>query len=164
MKSWATKSSAIGALSLVAALASGCGENRPSTNDEPSAPEWTQSRSGSTRYAYLQAADLTDEFLFGASVIKVTDFQSSALDMLVNPMKVKLKLRGTSSSRKLDVSTPTGELLMSFNVKVTGTKYEVDFASAGNDVQLRGLIDQLGGAYTAGSNDGKALRLISKEN
>lgn len=133
---------------------SACGQ-RPSPQDEASDTDWIQSRTGTQRYAYLEQADLTDTFIFGATVISTSDFPSAAMDMTVRPLNVKLALSGnTNLTRKLNVSTTDNTLLMSFNVKKTGNQYEVDFASAGNDVRLRGLIDYLGGIYTAGDESG----------
>ena len=46
---------------------------------------------------------------------------------------------------------------MSFSVAPRSQRYEVDFASAGNDLQLRSLINTVGGMYTASSQDGMWL-------
>ncbi len=141
-------------LAATTLILGGCGA-RPASNEDVSETEWTQSRSGTQRYAYLENADLTDTFVFGATVISTSDFPSAAMDMTVRPLNVKLALSGnTNLTRKLNVSTTDGTLLMSFNVKKTGNQFEVDFASAGNDVRLRGLIDYLGGIYTAGDESG----------
>ncbi len=142
-------------LAATTLILSGCGA-RPTPNDDASDTDWVQSRANSQRYAYLEQADLTDAFIFGASVISTNDFPSAAMDMTVRPMNVKLALTGANNNttRKLNVSTTDGTLLMSFNVKKVGAQFEVDFASAGNDVRLRGLIDYLGGIYTASSETG----------
>ena len=134
----------------------GCGRPEAPSFGDVSELEWTQSRSGSTRYAYLQAADLSDDFLFGASVIKVDGFLSDSLNMVLHPLKVKLKVRTSGSSRKLDIVTAgtSGDTLMTFAVATKTGKYEVDFASAGNDLTLKTLINTLGGEFTAGSQDG----------
>lgn len=137
-----------------AASLTACGE-RPAVNGDASQLDWVQSRS-TTRYAYLENRDLTETFLFGASVIKVEDFLSSSLDMVVRPMNVKLKVRSAGHAKKLDVVTPgsQGEVLMTFDAESKNGKIEVDFASAGNDMKLRGLIDTLGGMLTAHDQNG----------
>lgn len=138
---------------LTAILAlSACGP-RPGANEEAASDLlWQQSRTNTTRYAYLESADLTDEFIFGAQVTNVSGFLSSALNMVVRPVKTKLRING----RKLEVrrGATSGELLMSFDIATRQSRYEVDFASAGNDVKLRGLIDLYGGVFTAADEDG----------
>lgn len=147
----------IGTFLLAAAALSACGEHAPSDGDgEPSQLDWVQSRTGNTRYAFLEAKDLTDTFLFGASVIKVQDFLSASLDMVVRPTNVKLKVRTVGSAKKLDVvaADANAETLLSFVAATKNGKTEVDFGSAGNDLTLRSLINTLGGMYTAHDQNG----------
>lgn len=135
----------------------GCGaRDDANSNEDTSELDWIQSRTGNGRYANLTNADVADTFIFGASVIKVDDFMSNALNMVVRPTNVKLKLKGTTSAPKLDVVTAdsSAEKLLTFGVKKNGSNYEVDFASAGNDLTLRSLINTLGGMYTAGDENG----------
>jgi hypothetical protein len=140
-----------GTLAGIMAL-SGCGAD--SSSEQVSDLDWAQSRSTTTRYAYLWSSDLQDEFLFGVNMIKVDGFLSNALNATVRPLKVKLKLK-TTGDRKLDVVTSdTNETLMSFKVGVYNGKYEIDFASAGNDISLQQLVQQVGGVFTAENNDG----------
>lgn len=132
----------------------GCGQNSPKT--ETSDLEFVRSRADSQRYAYLEARDLEDTFIFGGSVIKATDFQSGALNMVLRPVKVKLKQSGSAASgRKLDVvELEQNQALMSFDLASRGQRFEVDFASAGNDLKLKSLVNAVGGVFTAGSRDG----------
>ncbi len=134
----------------------GCGAPQGAGDADVSNLEWVKSRTNSTQYAYLESRDLADTFIFGASVIGVDDFISSALNMVIRPTNVKLRTRTTGGVKKLDVLTADAnqETLLSFNTKAVSGKTEIDFASAGNDVQLRGLIDAIGGIYTAGDMDG----------
>lgn len=151
---------ALATLATATLILSGCGQ-RPGSSDEPSDTEWIQSRTNTQRYAYLENADLSDAFIFGASVIATDDFPSAAMDMTVRPMNVKLQLVGSSGSTNLklnvvatEAGANNGSLLMSFKVKKSGSKYEVDFESAGNDVRLRAMIDDYGGQYTAADRNG----------
>jgi hypothetical protein len=148
--------SQLSALVLAAASLTACGERPNDDGADASQLDWVQSRTGSTRYAYLEARDTTDTWIFGASVIKVQDFLSSSLDMVVRPMNVKLKLRTAAGARKLDVVTvgDKPETLLTFNAAVSGGKTEVDFQSAGNDVTLRSFISQVGGMLTAHDENG----------
>lgn len=134
-------------------LVSACGQ--PAGDEAVSDLEWLQSRSTTTRYAYLEANDLTDEFVFGASVIEVDGFLSNALNMVVRPTNVRLKKTGSGTNRTLNVTTSSGaETLVKFKLQMNHNRDEIDFASAGNDLRLRTLIDTLGGRYTAGNEDG----------
>jgi hypothetical protein len=119
--------------------------------------DWEQSRADTTRYAYLEDKDLQDEFYFGASVIGVDDFLSGALNMTIDPITVRLSVsQSQDNASKLMVHTADGEALnlLSFDVAEMNNKLEIDFQSSGNDLQLRGLIDYLGGQYTAESAEG----------
>lgn len=136
-----------------AVMLSACGQ--PATDEATSDLDWIQSRSTTTQYAYLESADLNDEFIFGASVINVDGFFSNALNMVVRPTNVRLKKVGSGNSRKLVVATAANaETLLSFTLKTRANRDEIDFASAGNDLTLRSLINTVGGIYTASSNDG----------
>jgi hypothetical protein len=138
-------------LGLTLAL-SGCGSSDES--EQASDLEWAKSRSNTERYAYLWQSDIQDEFLFGVNIIKVDNFISNALNTTVRPTKVKLKLK-SGSAPKLDVvSTEFGETLMSFKMAAISGKYEIDFASAGNDITLQNLVQQVGGVYTSEDNNG----------
>lgn len=148
----------------------GCGA--PAGSDQVSELDWTQSRSGNQRYAYLWQSDIQDEFLFGVNIIKVDDFISNALNATVRPLPVKLKLKSGTGS-KLDVVTSnTGESLMSFKLGVLNGKYEIDFESAGNDLSLQSLVQTVGGTYTAENADGywisegtpKVLKVLQDNN
>jgi Met-zincin len=144
--------SVVGRLSILAvALVTtvSCGQKKPQQSQ--SDLEFIQSRTNSQRYAYLEAKDTQDIFLFGGSVIKTTGFTSSALNMVLRPMKVLLKPKGTAATgRTLDVVTSdTQAKLLTFKLAQSGQKLEVDFASAGNDLTLRSIIDQVGGQSTA---------------
>lgn len=144
-------------LIMLAAIAvQGCGDRSHGDDAEDASQlDWYQSRTGTTRYAYLEGKDLTDTFLFGASVIKTEDFFSSGLDMVVRPLNVKLKQRTSLGAKKIDiVAAANGERLMTFSAATRSGKTEIDFASAGNDLTLRSLIETLGGMYTTRSEDG----------
>lgn len=135
-----------------AMILSACGQS--DTDVATSDLDWIQSRSTTTQYAFLEADDLNDEFIFGASVIAVDGFFSNALNMVVRPTNVRLKKRGSGTNQKLDVASSANEILMSFKLKTQNSRDEIDFGSAGNDLKLRSLINTVGGMYTAGSNDG----------
>jgi hypothetical protein len=111
---------------------------------------WEQSRTSTTRYAFLESRDLTDRFIFGASVIETKGFKSAALDMVIRPTEVTLATRsvGTTRRRVAVRAVADGSTIMSFDASQQGQRVEVDFASAGNDVRLVGLIERLGGIYT----------------
>jgi hypothetical protein len=143
----------VAALCLCLTLAiSGCGSSDES--EQTSDLDWAKSRSNTERYAYLWQSDLQDEFLFGVNIIKVDNFISNALNTTVRPTKVKLRLKA-GTAPKLDVVTSaSGEAIMSFKMAVAGGKYEIDFASAGNDITLKNLVQQVGGVYTSENNNG----------
>ncbi len=133
-------------------LISACGS--PSDSEQTSDLDWAKSRTNTERYAYLWQSDIQDEFLFGVNIIKVDKFISNALNATVRPTKVKLKLK-SGSAPKLDVvSTEFGETLMSFKMAVKSGKYEIDFASAGNDITLQNLVQQVGGVFTSENENG----------
>lgn len=144
----------LGLLTTSALTFTSCGQNPPQGQD--SELDFIRSRANSQRYAYLETRDMQDVYLFGASVIKTTGFQSGALNMVIRPVKVQLKPSGNAlSGRKLDVmSLESAEKLMSFDLAVRAQRYEVDFASAGNDLTLRSLVNTLGGIFTVGAQDG----------
>ncbi|MCX6119953.1 MAG: zinc-dependent metalloprotease [Proteobacteria bacterium] len=139
---------------LAFSVLASCGQ-RSSSNDT-SELDFVKSRPNTQRYAYLEAKDTQDVFLFGGSVIKTSGFTSSGLNMVLRPRKVKLQAAGSAlTGRKLNVvDASSNSKILTFNLKKTGTNLEVDFASAGNDVQFRQVIDQVGGRFTAQSNDG----------
>src|SRR5690606_2713883 len=99
---------------------------------------------------------------------EVDDFLGNALNMSVRPTKVRLALE----DGKLAVKTvEDGESIFKFDVREDGGRHEVDFASAGNDLELRGLIDVLGGIFTSSntngfglSEDAPTVRDISQDN
>lgn len=153
MKISTSKTRAIASL-LTAFALTACGQATPSS-EEPSDLEWIQSRSTTTRYAFLEQADLADEFVFGGSVINVEDFLSNALNMTIRPMNVKLSRRGTGTNRVVDVKTSAeAETLLSFKLGTREGRDEIDFASAGNDLKLRSLVATIGGMYTAMDENG----------
>ena len=130
-----------------------CGQR--SRHSPESALEFIKSRTGSDRYAYLEDKDLQDTFLLGGSVIKTDGFTSQALDVVLKPTKVRLIRAGNAASPKLDVvSVADNAKLMTFAVAKRGTKYEVDFASAGNDLTINTIVDQVGGSQTVQEEDG----------
>ncbi len=118
-------------------------------SDDASDLSWIQSRTTTTRYAYLGPTDLEDEFYFGARVTKFSDFPSSALAMEITPRKVKLRLSRKKGKSKLDILSVDGKnLYLSFEAKAKGRNQEIDFASAGNDVNLNTYIAGYGGEAT----------------
>jgi hypothetical protein len=138
---------------VLGSLVAGCGQGQG--DESMSDLDWTQSRSTTTQYAYLEPNDLTDEFILGASVIKVDNFISNALNMVVIPTNVKLSKSGTGANRKLNVKTAAdGETLLSFELGTHEGRDEINFASAGNDLTLRSLIAQVGGIFTAEDQNG----------
>jgi hypothetical protein len=151
------RSQGLPALTLAAAL-SACGS--PQASDDTSNLDWAASRPDtpeSSRYAHLWAQDFDyqgrkgDDFIFGAQVIAVRGFVSAALSGTVEPKKVTLKLvTEAGGKRKLRVVQGT-TVLMAFDVNVFNGYLEVDFASAGNDLKLRELINREGGASTDGA-------------
>ena len=146
----AGKWAALVAIIFAARSIQSCGVSQPSNGD--SDLMWVQSRTDSSRYAYLEDRDLQDTFIFGASAINTSSFLSSALDTTLGPKNARLVLRGD----KLQVVPLDGssQTLMSFDVKKVGDRYEVDFASSGNDLTLRSLIDIYGGMNTSKQPDG----------
>lgn len=120
-------------------------------SDSASQLDWVASRAGESRYAYLEPRDLSEQFVFGAQIIKVEAFASSALEMSVPPLNVSLNLKSKSGNDYvLEVVSPkASEPLFAFDVKKSGSRYEVDFATAGNDVRLTELIDVIGGQTTS---------------
>jgi len=138
-------------LGLTLAL-SGCGA--PGESEQTSDLDWAKSRSNTERYAYLWQSDIQDEFLFGVNIIKVDNFISNALNATVRPTKVKLKLKAGSAPKLDVVSSQFGDTLMSFKMAVTNGKYEIDFASAGNDITLQNLVQQVGGVFTSENANG----------
>jgi hypothetical protein len=126
----------------------GCGSPQTSTLD------WEQSRSDTKRYAYLWDRDLEDEFLLGITVLKTKDFVSSALNFQIDPYPVRLKLNPDKS--KLHVlGAKFAEKFLSFDVGKRDDRYEIDFASVGNDLVFHNFIDTVGGAMTLGNMDGQ---------
>lgn len=128
-----------------------CGQ-KPST--DRSELDFIQSRPNSQSYAYLEPQDTKDTFLFGGSVIKTTGFTSSALNMVLRPTAVKLVPNGKKVDVVAEGKNGPKETILSFDAKKVNKRIEVDFASAGNDLSLRGMIDQVGGMFTASSSDG----------
>lgn len=162
-------------------LSAACGQFPPAGTKPDGAPssqlEWIRSRPQSERYAFLTPADLSDTFLFGASVIHVDHFLSNALNMVIRPIKVKLFLEKESGEDSSTLSQASNQLqikiqeggrwhtLLSFDAQLsTGqaanaapeTKWwEIDFASSGNDLSFNNLIDTVGGMHTAMNISGR---------
>ena len=120
---------------------------------------WVQSRTADSRYAFLETRDLSDEFLFGVSVIDMKNFPSAALNVVLPPQVVSLKLASSTKSPNLAIVGDNGKPVMQFNLTKSGAKYEIDFASVGNDLVLNASLDEVGGAFTASNRNG---RWISK--
>ena len=126
-------------------------------SDRDSDLEWIQSRQNTHRYAYLTQDDIRDPFLMGVSVIKVDDFLSGALDMVIRPLPVKLKFEaGSRNQGTLQVITDKdNETLLTLRTGVYKGYWEVDFASGGNDLEFNQTLDVVGGIYTASDNRGR---------
>ena len=139
-------------MALMGMLLMACGET---TSEDTSAElEWIQSRSNTARFAYLTREDLDDTFLLGASVIEVDDFHSGALNMTIRPLKVKLKMSNEASGSRLLVQEQSRqETLFAFDLNTYRGYWEIDFASAGNDVKLQQLVSKVGGVQTAMDRD-----------
>lgn len=136
------------------AAIAGCGRLPQNHAGEASDLEWSKSRKASNRYAFLAPEDLNDQFLLGVSVIGVKGFLSGALNMSISPQKVNLKLAGAD---KLEVRTKGGEAILTFGATKAADKYEIDFASMGNDLKFQGSVEAIGGMYTAESRHGAWL-------
>jgi hypothetical protein len=104
--------------------------------------------------AIVEARDLQDTFLFGLNVIDTQNFFTTALSLNFRPYEVKLRLaRDRAGKPKLfviDANNPRGGSLMAFDVReLTGGRYEVDFGSEANFIELNeGLTNQIGGQVT----------------
>ncbi len=134
-------------LLATALAAAACG---PAAKPQASELLWQQSRTNSQAYAYLDAADLQDKFIFGVNVTNVSGFLSNALNVSIEASVVSLRREGNT----LQVVDKDGDSIFSFGLRNANGRMEIDFASARNDLSLRGRIDAYGGALTAGANDG----------
>jgi hypothetical protein len=91
--------------------------------------------------AFLEKRDLDDTFLFGLNVIDTKGFFSTALNLNFRPVESRLVLsQGSQGQTQLVVATESKnglEKLLSFDVSETSDgKLEVDFATAGNELNL----------------------------
>ena len=91
--------------------------------------------------AFLEKRDLDDTFLFGLNVIDTKGFFSTALNLNFRPVESRLVLsQGSQGQTQLVVATESKnglEKLLAFDVSETSDgKLEVDFATAGNELNL----------------------------
>ena len=136
---------------FIANLLSSCG-SAPDTNED-SQLQWSQSRPNNPNYAYLHQEDLEDTFYMGMSVTATDGFDSNALNMMVQPMAVRLFL--DDEQKKLKVVSEGPETLLSFDVSRYQKYWEIDFASSGNNIEFNQLVHSVGGIYTAMDQKGR---------
>ncbi|MFK7824083.1 MAG: zinc-dependent metalloprotease [Oligoflexales bacterium] len=141
-------------LAIVLQLIISCGSS-PEMNVD-SHLNWSQSRPNNPNYAYLEEKDLEDTFYLGMSVTATDGFNSNALNMMVQPIAVKLFLE---EQKKLKVKSQSNdgtlETLLSFDVKRQQNYWEIDFASSGNDMEFNQLVQSVGGIHTVMDQKGK---------
>lgn len=133
---------------VLAATVVGCGMQSPAAD---STPKFIQS---SANKAYLEKRDIEDEFVFGLNVIETKGFFSNAMNLYFPTQRVRLVLSGKKDEKniKLVVADPKlTEKFMSFDAVIADDMVEVDFASAGNDVELSEFVSLLGGIQLSGS-------------
>lgn len=143
--------SVISTVFLASLVIASCGA--PQQTQDDSTLEFVRSTDKS---AYLEKRDVQDTFLFGVNVIGVKDFASGALNLNIRPIEARLIFQKSEEGTKVFVinahELSQKGLLFVFDAKeAPGGKVEVDFGSAGNEIEL---FNSVGGMFT--SRDPKA--------